>query len=98
VDGLRARADAGDHHAADRLAELLAERGDVDGLRARAATEEALQYRTAAGRLARLLYERGDLDGLRARPTPVTGLPSVGWPSCWPSAATWTGPPRYCAL
>ena len=33
---MRARADAGDGDAAERLAELLAERGDLDGLRARA--------------------------------------------------------------
>ena len=36
LDGLRARADAGDGAAASRLAELLAERGDLDGLRDRA--------------------------------------------------------------
>ena len=36
LDGLRARADAGDGDAAVRLADLLAERGDLDGLRARA--------------------------------------------------------------
>ncbi len=36
LDGLRARADAGDEDAAERLADLLADRGDLDGLRARA--------------------------------------------------------------
>ena len=36
LDGLRARADAGDGYAADQLARLLAGRGDLDGLRARA--------------------------------------------------------------
>ena len=60
---LRAAADAGDGHAAVRLAELLAERGDLDGLRARADAGD----RHAAERLAELLAERGDLDGLRAR-------------------------------
>ena len=35
LDELRARADAGDSHAASRLADLLAERGDLDELRAR---------------------------------------------------------------
>jgi hypothetical protein len=32
---LRARADAGDEYAARELADLLAQRGDLDGLRAR---------------------------------------------------------------
>ena len=88
LDGLRARADAGDGDAAGRLAELLAERGDLDGLRARADAGDG----AAARRLADLLAERGDLDeaarpGRRRR----RGLPPGGWPSCWPSAATWTG-------
>jgi hypothetical protein len=63
VDGLRARADAGDEHAARPLAELLARRGDLDGaaqiLRARADAGDG----DAAGWLARLLADRGDLDG-----------------------------------
>ena len=46
-----------------RLAELLAERGDLDELRARADAGD----RYAARRLADLLAERGDLDGA-ARP------------------------------
>ena len=59
----RTCADAGDRHAAVQLAELLAERGDLDGLRGCAdAGDEA-----AAWQLARLLAERGDLDGLRGR-------------------------------
>jgi hypothetical protein len=33
---LRTRADAGDEYAARELADLLAQRGDLDGLRARA--------------------------------------------------------------
>ena len=60
---LRARADAGDWFAAVRLADLLAERGDLDELRARADTGDGY----AAGQLAGLLAERGDLDELRAR-------------------------------
>ena len=44
------------------LAELLAERGDLDGLRARADAGD----REAAGKLADLLLaDRDDLDGLR---------------------------------
>ena len=84
---LRARADAGDGHAAARLADLLAERGDLDGLRARADAGDG----HAAVRLAGLLAERGDLDGA-ARPgrRRRRGTPPCGWPSCWPSAATWT--------
>jgi hypothetical protein len=62
----RHAADAGDGDAAEWLAGLLEDRGDLDGatqiLRARAeAGNEA-----AAFQLARLLGERGDLDGLRA--------------------------------
>ena len=57
----------GDDLAAVRLAELLAERGDLDEatqiLRARADAD----YGYAAWRLAELLAQRGDLDGLRAR-------------------------------
>jgi hypothetical protein len=56
-------ADAGDENAAWQLADLLLERGDLDGLRARAAAGDG----SAAGRLADLLAGRGDLDGLRAR-------------------------------
>ena len=63
----RHAADAGDAHAASWLAELLTERGDLDGaeqvLRARADAGD----RSAADRLAQLLAQRGDLDGLRAR-------------------------------
>jgi hypothetical protein len=61
--GLRARADAGDEHAALQLAGLLKARGDLDGaeeiLRARAHAGD----RYAARELAGLLEDRGDLDG-----------------------------------
>ena len=59
----RRAADAGDGDAAGRLAGLLAERGDLDELRARADAGDG----DAAGRLAMLLADRGDLDELRAR-------------------------------
>jgi hypothetical protein len=53
--------------AAERLAELLADRGDLDGatqvLRAGADAGNV----KAARQLADLLLERGDVDGLRAR-------------------------------
>ena len=55
----RHAADAGDGEAARRLAGLLAERGDVDALRARADAGDG----EAARRLAGLLVERGDTDG-----------------------------------
>ena len=48
-------------------------------------------------RLVNLLVERGDLDGLRARADTGDGCRRIGWPGCWPSAATWTGPGRCCA-
>jgi hypothetical protein len=50
----------GDQDAAWRLAGLLAKRGDLDGLRARADD-------TGDENAARQLAERGDLDGLRVR-------------------------------
>ena len=69
LDGLRARADAGDRHAAGRLAGLLAERGDLDGLRARADAGDE----NAADRLAELLAERGTWTDCAPGPTPATG-------------------------
>lgn len=55
----RHAADANHWGAAERLAELLARRGDLNGLRARADAGDR--------RAATLLAEHGDLDGLRAR-------------------------------
>jgi hypothetical protein len=66
----RHAADAGDGIAARWLADLLAGRGDLDGLRARADAGDG----DAAGRLADLLAERGDLDGLRARADAGDGI------------------------
>ena len=77
IDGLRARADAGDRFAAQRLPWLLARRGDIDELRARADTGDP----DAARRLAEVLAERGDLDGavqiLRA-PADAGDRPAAG--------------------
>jgi hypothetical protein len=56
-------ADAGDKEAAGALGWLLAQRGDLDQLRARA---DAGDWRAALD-LARLLAELGDLDELHAR-------------------------------
>jgi hypothetical protein len=55
---LRARAAAGDRQAAGRLANLLTERGDLDGPRARAATGDG-DGDGDAGRLADLLIKQG---------------------------------------
>ena len=55
VDGLRARADAGDRDAAEELAYLLADRGDVDGLRAQIDAGDG----HAARRLPDLLIKQG---------------------------------------
>jgi hypothetical protein len=63
----RHAAEAGDWFAAGQLADLLAERGDLDS------AEQVLRARVRAGdghgayQLAGLLAKRGDLDGLRAR-------------------------------
>ena len=51
LDGLRARADAGDWYAAGQLAELLAERGDLDAA-ARPGRRRRRVRRRAAGRAA----------------------------------------------
>jgi hypothetical protein len=59
----RHAADNVDAFAAQELARLLAERGDLDELRARADAGDG----DAGWQLARLLAERGDLDELRAR-------------------------------
>ena len=111
---VRARADVGREHAA-RLAELLAERGDLDRP-ARPGRRRRQGRRQAAGRAAGRARRPGR--GLRAGPTPATGTPPRelagllaergdldeaarpgrrrrqtppgSWPSCWPSAATWT--------
>ncbi len=60
---LRARASVGDKFVVLPLADLLARRGDVDGLRARADAGDMF----APCQLADLLAQRGDMDGLRAR-------------------------------
>jgi hypothetical protein len=63
VDELRARADAGDWHAAKRLADLLAAQGRVDELKARAdAGDESAAYSWAQllatqGRIGELWME-----------------------------------------
>ena len=67
------RADGSNEYAAFELAVRLAERGDVDGLRAVAAVNEY-----AATRLAVLLAKRGDVDGLRALAA-AAGDKEVGW-------------------
>ena len=63
----RHAADAGDEYAAWLLADLLSERGDLNGaaqiLRARADAGDA----SAAGQLTELLARHGDIDELRAR-------------------------------
>jgi hypothetical protein len=61
LDGLRARAAAGDGPAARRLAALLAEQEDIDGLQALA--QAGNQW--ADQPLVKLLTDRGDMDGLR---------------------------------
>ena len=69
----RQAADAGDVWAAQQLAGLLVQRGDLDGLRALADAGN----QSAAGRLADLLAGRGDLDELRARAVAGDGQAAV---------------------
>jgi len=58
-------ADAGDRYAAMELADLLEERGDLDGAVSVVRVLADAGDSNAAGQLAWLLKERGDLDGLR---------------------------------
>jgi hypothetical protein len=67
LDGLRARADAGDGYAARQLAWLLARRGNPDQAAQILRTHADADDRDAARQLAELLAGRGDLDGLLAR-------------------------------
>ena len=99
MDRLRARADAGDDYAAAVVNELVAERGHLDGLRARADDGD----RKAAVQMAELLAGRGDRTEPSRSCAPwltltmtITRVLASGWPTCWPSAATWTRPNRSC--
>ena len=73
----RYAADAGDRGAAQDLTELLAARGDLDGLRARADADEGW----VARKQARLLAQRGDLDGAAQilRPLADAGDLNAAW-------------------
>ena len=77
---------------------LLVERGDLDGLRARADAGDEYATRELAGLLAEV--RAGDLDEAGRRscgaPGRIAGLadestPPGNWPICWPSGVTWTG-------
>ncbi len=63
----RRAADAGDGEAAKRLADLLYERGDLDGAEQVLRAPADAGDRNAIWQLGDLLRERGDLDGLRNR-------------------------------
>ena len=86
----RHAADAGDGTPPCSWPGCWHERGDLDGLRARAdAGDEA--RRLAAGRAAGRARRPGRGSHAAPGPTPATGSPPGGWPTCSPSAATWTG-------
>jgi hypothetical protein len=71
--------------SASELARLLAEQGDIDGLRAQADQGDwNAQYQ-----LAELLVVRGDMDGLRARADNATGIHKAGSQYCSQSEVTW---------
>ena len=88
--GLRARADTGDRFAAGRLAELLAERGDLDEAIAvlRPRRHRRRVRRLAAGRAA---GRAGRHRGAAGPADTGDEFAAAGWPSCWPSGATPTG-------
>jgi hypothetical protein len=78
---LRRLADDGNQEAADRLAELAADRGDLEELR-RLVDDGNEQ---AADRLAELAADRGDLEKLR-RLVDDGNENAIGWPN-WPQTA-----------
>ncbi len=59
LDDLRAQADAGDGYAARRLADLLAERGDLDGAEQILRAQADAGNEAAASGLARVLIKQG---------------------------------------
>jgi len=81
---LRRLADDGNEEAADRLAELAAERGDLEELRR--LVDDGNE--NAADRLAELAAERGDLEELRRLVATGTRTLRIGWPSWLQNAAT----------
>ena len=87
----RLAADAGDGSAARQLAELLADRGDLDGLRRSCA---APTPGPPPGGWPNCWPTAGTWTGQRRSrapaPTPATGSPPCSSPSCWPGAGTWT--------
>ena len=91
----RHAADAGDGHAAEQLAELLAGRGDLDEaaqiLRARADAGDGHAAARLVGYRPSCWPSAVTWTSCAPGPTPATGMPPGGWPTCWPSAATWTG-------
>ena len=79
---LRRLADDGNEEAADRLAELAAERGDLEELRR--LVDDGNE--NAADRLAELAAERGDLEQLQRLVDDGNENAPIGWPS-WPQSA-----------
>ena len=67
------------------LAGLLAERGDLDGLRARADAGDRHAAWQLAGCWPSAATWTGPNRSCAPGPTPATGLPPSGWPICWPA-------------
>ena len=83
----RHAADAGDGNAASAAAALLYGRGDLDGLRARAAPGTRMPTRSWSTCFSCAVTWTNCAPG----PTSATAGPPSGWPSCWPGAVRWMG-------
>jgi hypothetical protein len=83
----RHAADAGHRNAAWPLAELLARRGDLDGLGAGPTPATGTPPRSWRACCSSAATWTGWVPG----PTPAMGTPPNSWLTCWPGAATWTG-------
>ena len=84
-------ADVGDGYAAERLVDLLARHGDLDGRRAGPTPATGLPpggWRTC---WPSAVTWTGPHRYCAPAPTPAARMPQSGWPACWPITVTSTG-------